>query len=65
MKQVCFGEWGGLGQLKQPAIAVAGLGRFVLLEVLRGRLWVIVSEYALGSGMCTLGVEMFWECGWF
>lgn len=33
-KQVCSGEWGGLGQLKQPAIAVAGLGRFALLELL-------------------------------
>ena len=63
-------EWGRLGRLKPPAIAVAGGSMFVLLELICGASMLLRGAYALGSG-CGVGMGRLWEVwfvlgvGWF
>ncbi len=63
-------EWGRLGRLRSPAIAVAGGSLFVLLELICGASMLLRGGHALGSvigfGKWVDSEEwgILWEWGW-
>ena len=54
-------EWGRLGELKLPAIAVAGGSMFVLLELICGASMLLRGGYALESVIGFGKWGLFWE----
>ena len=58
-------EWGRLGRLKPPAIAVAGGSLFVLLELFCGASILLGGGYVFGKQICFGELVGFGKCGLF